>query len=197
MAGTSCVIDTETGGLEPHHPTIQIAAVCIDNDTSKVLDEIEVKLEFDLEACDPTAMEINSYDAPLWAAEAILPEHARAKLEAFFRKHADLRLIGKSSGRAYNTVRLIAHNAPFDMGRLRALWGAKFTPFCWWYPLDTLQLALWRFATDLHDRNGPTDFKLETLCSYFGIETASAHDALCDCRYVAALLPHLLKKETK
>jgi DNA polymerase III epsilon subunit-like protein len=37
----------------------------------------------------------------------------------------------------------------------------------------------------------PSDYKLETLCKYFGITTEGAHDALTDVRMCAALARRL------
>jgi len=188
---TSCIFDTETGGLKPEHPTIQIAALCVDNETFETVDEVEWKIHFEPDRCDPEALEKNSYDPTLWSAEAADPETVRLGLSGFFSRHADYHLISKK-GNPYDTVRLIAHNAPFDVPRLRELWGDQYTPFCWWYPLDTLQLALWHFARDVDPSERPVNFQLATLCEYFGINPSGAHDALEDCRLVAALLRNLL-----
>jgi DNA polymerase III epsilon subunit-like protein len=189
---TSCIIDTETGGLKPKHPTIQIAAICVDSETFEEVDAIEMKLRFDPAACDPEALELNSYDPDRWATEALAVGIVTLRLDKFFRKHADLKMIGKDSGKPYQTARLIGHNVGFDAPRLVALWGDTYPPFCWWQPIDTVQLALWYFFTEPDPAKRPRDFKLGTLCEWFEIEVSDdAHDALYDCRLVAELLKKL------
>lgn len=187
---TSCIVDVETGGVKPEHPTIQIAAVIFDDATREIVDEIEVKLKFDENACDPKALKMNHYNADVWHDEAVGLLTARAVLHKFFVKHRSYELISKKTGDPYKIVRLIAHNASFDIARLRALWGDDFMPFCWWFPLDTLQLALWHFST-MKTSSRPENFQLGTLCDFFGIDTSDAHDALTDCRLTLALLKRL------
>jgi DNA polymerase III epsilon subunit-like protein len=187
---TSCIFDTETGGLEPEHPTIQIAALCIDNETFEEVDSVNFNIEFDEALCDPEALKMNAYDPDAWKLTSSTLPFVQDRLDRFFRSHADYKLISKK-GDPYDSVRLIAHNAPFDVPRLREMWGSKYTPFCWWYPLDTLQLALWTFRTVTDPEKRPKNLQLPTLCEFYGIESIGAHDALADCRLVAALLPHL------
>lgn len=43
--------DVETGGTEPQHPTIQLAAIAVDG--GKELGAFEQKIQFDEAACDP------------------------------------------------------------------------------------------------------------------------------------------------
>lgn len=112
-------------------------------------------------------------------------------LHLFFVKHRSYELISSKTGDPYKTVRFIAHNAPFDIARMRALWDDEFTPFCWWYPLCTLQLAIWHFST-MTKSPPPENFQLGTLCEFFGIKTSDAHDALADCRLTLALLKKLI-----
>ncbi len=190
IQATSCIFDVETGGLEPQHPTIQIAALIFDDATREIVDEIEVKIKFDVNACDPKALKMNHYDAGVWHDEAIGYLTAREMLHKFFVKHQRYELISKKTGDPYKMVRLIAHNVPFDISRLRALWGDDFTPFCWWYGLDTLQLALWVFARTPASKQ-PKNFQVRTLCEFFGIDTTGAHDALVDCRLTLELLKRL------
>jgi len=188
---TVCIADVETGGLKKKHPTIQIASICVDAETFAEIDFEEAKLIFDPKACDRKALEMNCYDENVWAVEAIPPEHARDRLDGFFRRHADYKLISKA-GKPYATVKLFAHNAPFDMARLQSLWDGAYTPFCWWYPIDTLQLSLWYFSSAYETKDRPENYRLGTLCEWFGIEVGEgAHDALHDCRLVAKLLKKL------
>ena len=179
----ACALDVETGGVEDRHPTTQIAVVAYDEETFDVIDELEIKLRFDETACDPKALKLNSYDRSLWEAEAITDGAALAKLTDFFEANRTWGLVSKK-GTPYVTAKLVAHNAVFDIRRLRKLWGDAYTPFAWWYPHDTLQLALWKLSSVVAP---PANYQLGTLCHYFGIEVEGAHDALADCRMTIKL----------
>ena len=180
---TAIALDVETGGVEDRHPTTQIAVVAFNEDTYDVIDELDIKLRFDEEACDPKALKLNSYNPLLWGAEAVTAEVAFAKLTDFFEKHQTWNLVSKK-GNPYSTAKIVAHNAEFDIPRLRKLWGDAYAPFAWWYPHDTLQLALWKLSAVVVP---PRNYQLGTLCEYFGIETEGAHDALADCRMTIKL----------
>lgn len=65
IRSTSCIVAVETGGVKPEHPTIQIAALIFDDRTREIVDEIEVKLKFDVNACHPKALKMNHYDAEI------------------------------------------------------------------------------------------------------------------------------------
>jgi len=190
MNGTTVFFDLETGGLEPHHPTIQIAAVAMAPGWREI-DSIERKLLFDESACDPEALEINSYDIDDWRREAVAPAVARQNLQTFFEHHATWQLVSKK-GNHYNTCRIAGHNAAhFDAPRLKALWGERFAPFAWFYPLDTVHLALWYFS--FYDVPQPRNYQLQTLCDHFEIvRTGAAHDALADVRSTAMLAREIL-----
>jgi len=62
-------VDLETGGLEMHHPVIQIAAVAVDGDWNE-LGAFQVKLFFDESKAEPEALRINRYDRSIWEHEA-------------------------------------------------------------------------------------------------------------------------------
>ena len=186
-----CVLDVETGGLSKSHPTIQVAVVALDEKMHEV-GSIEVKLNFNPASCDPKALELNHYDQKVWLDEAVPPGVARYRLDCFFKRHQCWSLVSKTGNR-YNTARVVAHNAQFDIERVKALYGDQWINFCWWYGMDTLQLAHWYF---FQQESQPDNFKLGTLCEFFGIDTTGAHDALADCRLTAELLRKLLV-ETK
>ncbi len=191
--GIACALDVETGGVEDHHPTTQIAVVAFDEETFREGESLEIKLLFDEAACDPEALKLNSYDALQWSMLGVDTATARRKLDAFFTRHATWQLISKG-GRAYTSAKLVAHNAEFDIARLRKLWGDQYAPFAWWYALDTIQLALWKLSASI---DPPRNYQLGTLCEYFGIETAGAHDALADCKMTIKLTQALMELEPR
>ena len=176
--------DTETGGLELHHPTIQIAAAAVDMRDGKDLGAFECKIKFNPAECSERALEINSYDPDVWEREAIGPAQAVHDFFDFLRRHADMDMVSKR-GRPYQVARLGGHNiANFDIPRIRNLAAEAFMPACWWYPLDTLHLALWHYvASD----DPPPNYRLTTLAEKLGIATDNAHDALADVRLSAAV----------
>ena len=59
-------------------------------------------------------------------------------------------------------------------------------------PLDTLQLALWHFSQCDAE---PENYKLGTLCAFFGIDASGAHDALVDVRLNVELARRVLEEE--
>lgn len=86
-------------------------------------------------------------------------------------------------------AQLVAHNAEFDgtflrewFERLGLFLPASYRVFC------TLHRAMWLFHEN-RSLTQPSDFKLGTLCSYFGISLPlqEAHDALADVRATVEL----------
>jgi DNA polymerase III epsilon subunit-like protein len=192
------IFDLETGGFKRSHPTIQVAAITVDVALEgwPEVETIERKVKFDHVICEPKALELNSYDPEVWAREAIPAAQVRQDLEAFFKRHQTLQLIGKPKGgkpgRPYSLAKLGGHNvASFDMPRLVRLWGADFPPFCHWRPLDTLRLADWVFGCGRHSSR-PENHKLPTLCAFFDIDPGQSHDALADARATVQLAQKLL-----
>jgi len=190
--GTTVFFDLETGGLEPQHPTIQIAAVAYGPDWQEI-EALELKLKFAEADCAPKALAMNCYDQEAWRQQAVEPLLARAELQTFFERYATWQLVSKK-GNHYNTCRIAGHNAAhFDAPRLQALWGKKYAPFAWFYPLDTVHLALWYFTC--WNVPQPGNYQLTTLCDHFKIpggDIGCAHDALYDARMTAGLAREIL-----
>lgn len=83
---------------------------------------------------------------------------------------------------------LVAHNAPFDLGFLRAAARRTGVELAHTGTLCTLQLS-----RQLGDR-GQVNHKLASLCAEFGVDPGRAHHALYDARAAGAVLPHLLER---
>jgi DNA polymerase III epsilon subunit-like protein len=106
----------------------------------------------------------------------------------FLGRHATAEVAGAKCRRMI-VAQLVAHNAEFDgmflrqwFERLGLFLPASYRVFC------TLQRAMWLF----HENRSlapPPDFKLGTLCHYFGIPFPAheAHDALVDVRATVEL----------
>lgn len=170
--------DTETGGLTPRHPTIQIAAIVVEN--GKEIATFDEKLRFVVADCESEALKLNSYDEKVWMKEAILPGQAMKKFCEWLGQYKDVEKLSKK-GKRYNVARGAGHNVSgFDYPRLRALASEHdiFFPIDF-HCLDTLQASVWHF----HGKSEkPEDLKLTTLAKHFGLKTDFAHDALFDCR---------------
>jgi DNA polymerase-3 subunit epsilon len=84
---------------------------------------------------------------------------------------------------------IVAHNAPFDLGFLRA--GCDGCGLAWpGFPvLDTVMLA-----RRVMDPDEIPDCKLGTLAGFFGARTAPCHRALADARATADVLSWLIRR---
>lgn len=176
--------DFETGGVEPTHPSIQLAAVAWDGGVE--LGTFEQKIAFDESKADPAALAMNHYDRALWTETAVSPQLTAAKFDAWLRPYRAVTLTSKRTNRPYTVARLAGYNAiAFDAPRLRELFGAQFLPGD--YPVrDVLQRAVFYFD-DHTDVMRPENMNLATVCAHFGISAEGAHDALTDARLCAEL----------
>ena len=190
---TTIVFDVETGGLLDRHPTIQLAAIAIDDTTGVEIGAMECKIQFREEEADPEALRINHYDAAVWMKAAITPEEAVRKFTRFLDPYRTIQMISKA-GKPYRVAKLSGYNAQtFDMPRLRRLYGDQFTPFGF-HVRDVLQRVVWWFD-EVDPATKPPNLKLTSVCEYFGIDTTGAHDALCDVRLCAKLARRLRSNE--
>lgn len=83
---------------------------------------------------------------------------------------------------------IVAHNAAFDVGFLRAAAQRVGVELEWAGTLCTLELS-----RRLGER-GQANHRLSTLCAEFGVDEGRAHDALHDARAAGRVLPHLLDR---
>jgi len=89
----------------------------------------------------------------------------------------------------HSEVFLVAHNAPFDMGFLKA--AARATGNSWpkYKVLDTVSLA--RLLVGYDEIN---NYKLGTLATFFNTEVAPNHRALDDAKATVEVLHGLLER---
>jgi len=181
--------DLETGGLQSTHPNIQLAAIAV-NDAFEEQAVFESKIAFDVGRADPEALKINHYSEEAWV-DAPVVEDVADRFSRFIEPYKSIQMVSKRTGNPYSVARLAGHNAAaFDGPRIQAMYTsvARFLP-AHPIPLDTLQLALWRYQKLQKHLDS---FRLENLCNILGIESAGAHDALTDVRMTVQLAKKLL-----
>jgi Exonuclease len=179
--------DLEVAGAELSRPIIQVAAIAVTHDLEE-LETFEAKLKFDPQLANPRSLTRNRYCPEIWEAEARSATCVAREFAHFLRRHATL-CARTSRGRTYRVAQLVAHNAPFDGPFLQAWFervGAYFPGH--YRMLCTMQRALWLFQ-EYPELLRPHDFKLGTLCQYFGVPLPpnQAHTALADVRATVEL----------
>lgn len=184
-----CFCDLETGGLDPlMHPIIQLAAIAVDSEL-QALESFEMKVRFDEAEADPNSLSANHYDRELWKQEAVPAVDAAKHFARFLRRHATVDMVSKT-GKPYCVAQLVAHNGERFDGPFLHEWYRKLGIYCpaRYMVLCTKQRALWLFDED-KTLTPPTNFKLGTLCEFFGVKLSAelAHDALNDVRAMVEL----------
>lgn len=180
-------IDLETTGLEPWRPVMQVAAVAVARNLAE-LEHFEAKVQFPTKWADPAALRKVHYSPAIWRREARPARQVAQELAAFLTRHATVDMVS-AEGRPYRVAQIVAHNAAFDGAFLRN-WFDRLDLF---FPghfrmLCTVQRAVWLFQEDT-SLTPPDDYKLGTLCQYFGVRLRpeEAHDALNDVRATVQL----------
>ena len=186
--------DLETGRLTPGvHPITQFAAIAVD-EHFQTLEELELKIIFDVGECTDDALKVNSFDPEIWEKQAIDPRAAMVTISSFLNRHKTVKLISKR-GKPYYVALMAGHNAANFDGPFLQQWYRKADEFLPGYfrVLCTSQLAQWHFY---NHPEPPKDMKLGTLCRHFGIDLPEheAHDALADVRANVRLAQFLVKK---
>lgn len=167
--------DTETGGTEPKHPTIQLAAIAVDGGVE--LASFEQKIRFDESSCDPVALEMNHYDRLKWV-DAMPGPIVASRFAAWLRPYSTVERISRA-GNPYRIALAAGYNSTaFDWPRVRELFGTQFCPIDY-LVRDVLQRVLF-YCDESGER--PPNFKLATVAEWLGIPTDGAHDALFDAR---------------
>jgi DNA polymerase III epsilon subunit-like protein len=172
-------VDTETGGVLPQHPTIQLAAVAMRGDVE--LASFEQKIQFNEADCDPEALKMNHYTAEAWK-DAVSTAATAMRFSQWLRPFCEVERVGRS-GRPYKTARCAGYNWPFDGPRIREqVYEGSFCPLEF-LARDVLQRVLFYF--DETGEAPPENFKLSTVAAHFGLSVDGAHDALADARLAA------------
>ena len=181
-------IDIEVAGSEIFRPIIQLAAIAVDSEGNE-LESYEAKLRFHQRYANKQALSNKRhYCERRWLTEAKDPHVVAEELSQLFERHACIDQVA-GNGRVYQVAQLVAHHAEFDGAHLKA-WFERMRLFLPASPrvLCTVQRAMWAFHED-KSLTPPPDYKLLTLCQYFGIPFSEeeAHNALNDVRATVAL----------
>lgn len=201
---TVIFFDLETSGLIPHqHDVTQIAAVAVDNRFNPV-DQIEIKVLFDVESASAEALDVSAYDPDVWAAEAIAPSQAIHRFVSFMRRHASVRKISRRTGNQYTVAQMAGYNSERFDNSFFVTWAQRHCPDVFipmeFITLDVMQMVVamrvgLNIAAGLASYDGTKSYKLTEVCSRLGVPLDNAHDALGDVRAtveVARLIFHRL-----
>lgn len=187
IAGSAVFVDLETAGADLSRPIIQVAAIAVASDFEE-LETFEAKLTFDRRLADPKTLTKRRYCEQTWQTEARSATVVAQEFAGFLRRYATL-TTDAEGGRCFRVAQLVAHNASFDGPFLQAWFDRVGAYFPGDYRiLCTLQRAIWLFH-EYPQLRRPRDFKLGTLCAYFGVPLPpdQAHTALADVRATVEL----------
>jgi len=174
--------DTETAGLLPSHPIIQLGALAIKN--GKPEREFEVKFRFDPHVADHKALAMNNYSKEDWAHAVNLAEGAK-RFAQFLRPYISERKVAES-GTIYHVARLYGYNcAAFDMPRVAKIYEDTRDTDNIFLPADfrtrdVMQLVIWYY--EFLGKPLPNSIKLDEICDEYNLgKEYKSHDALGDC----------------
>ena len=174
-------VDLETAETSGVWSAIQVAAVAVSSELHE-LGSFEAKLPIH------RPIHHRRFDAAVWEREAKSLREVAKDFGDFLREHASIPMTPVGSP-SYRVAQIVAHNAEFDGAMLRSWFDRMGLFFPGHYRmLCTVQRAVWLFR-EASELDPPPDYKLGTLCRYFGVEYRSeeAHDALYDVRATAEL----------
>ena len=180
-------VDIELGRVKRQRPILQIAAIAVSRSLIE-LEAFEAKVQVDERKTPSTLIHNRHFDRDQWHREARHPKVVAYHFGRFLGRHATAEVAGANQRRMI-VAQLVAHNAEFDglllrewFERMGLFMPASYRVFC------TLHRAMWLFH-EHHSLSPPSDFKLGTLCRYFGISLPpqEAHDAAADVRATVEL----------
>jgi DNA polymerase III alpha subunit (gram-positive type) len=178
-------IDTETTGLDSNtDQVIDICLILLDNNLKQV-DELNLFALPDSHiVVSPGAAKANGYTPEKWAGlEAITQDELAKQVYEFVYR--------------YNSLKLIAHNVPFDQGFLKQLLdrhvartpeARTYSKIFGYHHIDTIPISL--FMDHAVQGSFRRSYSLVNLTKDFGIVHESAHTAKSDIRACLDLLQH-------
>lgn len=190
-------LDLETGGLQTWRPIIQIAAVAVDS-AFRELEAFEAKVRFSELHATARTLRRRHYDRAIWKREARTARDVAADFSRFLMQHAKVS-VSHPGSRPFAVAQLVAHNADFDGPFLRAWFKRQgsYLPSSY-RVLCTVHRAMWFFQEN-PALPPPRDYKLGTLCRYFGVSwnPSRAHEALADVRSTVGLYRAIMEYRSR
>ncbi len=180
-------VDLEIAKVGQRRRILQVAAIAVTRSLHEI-ETFEAKIRIDERLMRAGQIRNRHFDAQLWKSEGRSEKAVAYDFGRFLTRHATADVTG-AGFRPMVVAQLVAHNAEFDgaflrkwFERLRLFLPASYRVFC------TLHRAMWLFHED-RLLTPPNDFKLGTLCQYFGValRASQAHDALADVRATVEL----------
>ena len=181
-----CVIDTETGGLNPlRHSILSLGAVVWQSGC--IVDTFEVFVREPEIVTESEAMKVNGIDLEWLRAHGLSPSDAVSTFHSFLARHFNI----ANNGRAL----LVGHNVAFDVAffaRLYELAGSAFDQFFSHRVLDTASVVNFLIVAS---RLPLSEASSNKVFAHFGISfgTDGRHTALGDAIATSTLLTELIK----
>jgi DNA polymerase-3 subunit epsilon/ribonuclease T len=178
------LVDTETGGLEPHLSLLTATFLCLDENRT-IVDKLElfIRPDDDVYKVQAIALKVNGINLVEHNKEAISESEAKEIFLAFVQKHTS----------KDKKLKFISQSTAYDLKWLQA----KFLPIDEWEtyfdrrPIDTQSTAV--FLQDAGILPQTLSCGLQSLCEYFCIEVKDVHTATGDCMMTLALYLRLLE----
>lgn len=168
-------IDTETSGLDEHKHGIVTLALLVEKE-DEIIDEAYFEMLPTGRQADPKALEVNKLT--MEEIKTYRPwEQVKLDVDAFLQTHVD------KWDKTQKYI-LAGQNAKdFDLKFLKSYYEACGDNYLFSYIkagpyIDTLSLMT--VLQDLGKAPILENYKLETLCNYFGVELTDSHNALAD-----------------
>ncbi len=172
-------LDTETGGFNCQTDSLlSIGVIAYDDRADTILDAKEIYVWDDDLLKNPEALRVNGIKCADHAEKALSREAAALALMSFVRPE-------------WRRAMMIGHNAPFDVGFIRALLGDDgFSVLFFNNALCTMQLVMWFKEAGILPK-GITG--LQKACAHFQINTGVAHTALADAKSTLELYRRMMR----
>lgn len=178
------VFDTETGGLDClKNPLLEVSFFVVDSKNFSIKEKLDFLIKpYDDLVVTKGALNANGISMAEVEADGLLKKDAYKKIVAMLKS--------ANPGRtAFTRPILVAHNTPFDIGFMEALF-SSFNDSIFNYCIKQY------ICTQLECKKLEVlpNLKLKTCCEYFGIDLINAHRASGDTAATVKLLEALINR---
>ena len=193
-------LDLETTGLNPDNSVVtQIGAVAVELGSLKIVNKIDIKLQFDTLEANASALAVQDYynRSKEWD-KALTPNDAADALLNWLKQYETPSFINRKGG-IVNTTIVCGHNyLNFDSYFLRALYKDTNRKYPFMRELDTMHMAIEEEVFNRTTFYG--SYPLDHVRARLGIKrNPDAHDAVVDATITALSLIKMIRtrKEMK